>query len=64
MRTYAIYIRDARYSVPSLLLVDAGVDERIADLAREKLDESPHHLAVEVVDGDTVLFRIQRDDGE
>lgn len=63
MRTYAIYIRDARYSVPSLLLVDAGAD-RVADLAREKLDESPHHLAVEVVDGDTVLFRIQRADGE
>ncbi|HRD28461.1 MAG TPA: hypothetical protein PLO65_09190 [Caulobacter sp.] len=64
MRTYAIYIRDVRYSVPSLLLVEAAAEERVADIARQKLEESPHHLAVEVVEGDTVLFRFQRADGE
>jgi len=64
VRTYAIYIRDVRYSVPSLLLVEAAAEERVADIARQKLEESPHHLAVEVVEGDTVLFRFQRADGE
>jgi hypothetical protein len=61
VRTYTVYIRDARYSVPSLLFVDVKADVLVADLARQKLDESAHHLAVEVLDGDTLLFRIARD---
>lgn len=61
MRTYTVYIRDARYSVPSLIFVDVGPGVQVADLARRKLEESEHHLAVEVADGDTVLFRVARD---
>ena len=61
MRTYTVYIRDARYSVPSLHFVDVKPDVLVADLARQKLDESGHHLAVEVLDGDTLLFSLARD---
>ncbi len=61
MRTYTVYIRDERYSVPSLVFVDARSEMLVADLARQKLEESAHHLAVEVLDGDTLLLRIARD---
>ena len=64
MRTYAIYIRDARYSVPSLAFVDLRAEALVADLARQKLAESEHHLAVEVLDGDTLLVRVSRDNLE
>lgn len=64
MRTYAVYIRDARYSVPSLAFVDVRADTLVADLARRKLEESEHHLAVEVLDGETLLFRVARDNVE
>lgn len=61
MHTYTVYIRDARYSVPSLVFVDVPADTVVADLARRKLAESDHYLAVEVLDGETVLFQIARD---
>lgn len=61
MRTYTVYIHDARYSVPSLVFIDITPDTLVGDIARQKLEESEHHLGVEVLDGDTVLFRIARD---
>ncbi|MCF8503895.1 MAG: hypothetical protein K9G59_03190 [Caulobacter sp.] len=61
MRTYTVYIRDVRYSVPQLLFVNVKPDVLVADLARQKLDESEHYLAVEVLDGDTLLFRLVRE---
>ena len=50
VRTYTFYIWDARYTVPSLAFIDAGPDAPVADLARDRLEESHHHLAVEVLD--------------
>lgn len=64
MRTYTFYIWDARYSVPSLAFIDARADALVADLARRKLEESDHHLAVEVLDGDTLLLRIARENAQ
>ncbi|MFZ4607913.1 MAG: hypothetical protein ACOYM5_16840 [Caulobacter sp.] len=64
MRTYTVYIWDARYTVPSLAFIDAGPDVQVADLARRRLEESHHHLAVEVLDGDTLLLRIARENAE
>lgn len=64
VRTYAILIRDARYSVPSLVLADVAAHAQIAELVRKKLEESPHHLAIEVLDGDTLVLRVARDGAE
>jgi len=50
--------------VRSLAFVDARPDTLVAELARQKLEESEHHLAVEVLDGETLLFRIARENAE
>ena len=60
MQTYALYIDDDRYSVPTLLFVTANDDTAVRRIAREKLSE-PHHKAVEVLEGEQILVRLERD---
>ena len=60
MRTYALYIHDRRYSVPTLKIVTAGDELDARELAQKHLEDGDHHLAVEVLEGQTELFRLER----
>jgi hypothetical protein len=58
VRTYALYIEDDRYSVPTLQFVTTNDDTAVRRIACEKLSE-PHHKAVEVLEGEQILVRIE-----
>ncbi|MDO9472721.1 MAG: hypothetical protein Q7J28_06660 [Caulobacter sp.] len=60
MRTFSFYIHDQRYSVPTLQIVTVRDEERARELAQQRLYEGEHHLAVEVVEGQDELFRLER----
>ena len=56
MPTYALYIEDNRYSVPTLFLHQAPTEGRARAKATELLLQSPHHMSVEAsVEGETVF---------
>ena len=61
MRTFTFFLTDQRYSVPTVAFVTARDVERAGELARERLDESPHHLAIELFENDELVGRIDRD---
>ena len=61
MRTFSFYIHDRRYSVPTLQLVTVRDEARARELANQRLQETEEHLAVEVVEGATELFRVSRE---
>ena len=55
MHSYALYIHDTRYSVPTLVFVTEASEGRARARATEFLLQSPHHLSVEVMlDGKSV----------
>lgn len=60
MRTFSFYIHDKRYSVPTLQIVTVRDEARARELASQRLDETDHHLEVEVHEEDTELFRLRR----
>ena len=62
MRTFSFYIRDQRYSVPTLQIVTVRDDARARELAQQRLDENEHYLSIEVVEEQTELFRLERQD--
>jgi hypothetical protein len=56
------FITDDRHQVQTLVL---GFDEDLEqarDRAQRDLTANPHHLEIEVRDGDVLLFRLGRDD--
>ncbi|WP_150131337.1 hypothetical protein [Caulobacter mirabilis] len=61
MRTFSFYIHDRRYSVPTLQLVTVRDEDRARELARQRLEETEEHLAVEVTEGAVELFRVSRE---
>ena len=61
MRTFSFYIHDKRYSVPTLQLVTVRDEARARELARQRLEETDHHLYIEVVEDQTELFRLCRE---
>ena len=61
MRTFVFFIHDTRYSVPTLNFVTAPDEATARALAQQRLDETDHYLAIDVVDGTTELFRLSRD---
>lgn len=61
MRTFVFFIHDRRYSVPTLHIVAAPDEAAARALATQRLDETPHHLAIDVLEGATELFRLCRD---
>lgn len=61
MRTFSFYIHDRRYSVPTLQLVTVRDENRARELARARLEETEHHLSIEVVEDQTELFRLSRE---
>ena len=58
MRNFEFFVNDLRYSLPTLLLVEARDETRARILAGLVLAESRHHLSVEVREGDRVLFSV------
>jgi hypothetical protein len=60
MRDYTFHIEDDRYAIPTLEFVTADSESRARALATQRLQISPHHLAVEVHNSDKLLFRIER----
>ncbi len=60
MRTFVFFIHDRRYSVPTLHFISAPDESTAHALARSHLDETPHHLAIDVLEGETELFRLCR----
>jgi hypothetical protein len=61
MRTFHLFIRDEREQAPALAVVTVSSAERALELARKRLEASPHHVAVEVHEGDALVARIERD---
>jgi hypothetical protein len=60
LRTFSFYIHDQRYSVPTLQIVTVRDEERARELAQQRLAEGEHHLAIEVVEDQVELFRLER----
>lgn len=60
MRTFSFYIHDRRYSVPTLHIVTVRDEDRARELAQQRLEDGDHHLVVEVLEGQTELFRLER----
>jgi len=48
MLTFEVFIDDDRYSVPTLVLINAEDDARACSKAESLLRESPHHRGVEL----------------
>jgi hypothetical protein len=56
-----MFIRDARYSVPTVRFITVPSEERAVEQAKAQLLESRHHLAVELCEEDRPLARFDRD---
>ena len=61
MPTFTMFIRDERYTVPTVAFIDVADIERAAQIAKDRLGESPHHLAVELCEDDKPRVRFERD---
>ncbi len=61
MRMFNLFIEDARYTVPTLDIVTVRDAQCALELAVKRLNDSPHHVAVEVREGDELLARLGRD---
>jgi hypothetical protein len=60
VKTYTVYVHDARYAAPTLLLVEMGDDELVRAYASERLGQSSDYLAVEIWDNDRLVGRLER----
>jgi hypothetical protein len=58
MATFTFYIRDDRYSVPTLAIVDTKTEVAARALATKRLLESMHHTAVDVYEGEDLRFSL------
>jgi hypothetical protein len=60
VRDFVLYVLDDRSTVPTLIMVSAANDVRAKAIAKAKLDESPHHLAVDVTENGETLILFER----
>lgn len=58
MKTYTLYVHDGRYTVPTLLTIDARDDDSACAHARQHLRNSEHYKTVEVWDDERLVARI------
>ena len=58
MQSYELYIEDDRYSVPTLLFVEAATKGRAKAIATTHLLSSPHHRSVSVYLENEYLFTV------
>ncbi len=58
MATFTFYVRDTRYNVPTLAIVDVAdeVEARVA--AMMLLLESEHHIAIDAYEGERLRFSL------
>jgi hypothetical protein len=56
MTDFVFLVRDDRYTVPNLRMLQAASQARARQLAERILEESAHHLGVEVWEADHRLF--------
>jgi hypothetical protein len=57
MRIFSLFTTDTRYSVPTLTLIVAAEEAAAISRAAEILAASAFHAAVEVCEGDQVVYR-------
>ncbi len=60
MNSYFFYIYDLRYSVPQFIVVDVGSDAEAVALAKKYLADSRHYQAIDIVDGEREVARVDR----
>ena len=60
MNSYIFYIHDSRYSIPQFVVVNVNDDDNAVVLAREYLSDSRHYLAIDIVEGDREVARVER----
>jgi hypothetical protein len=58
LKTYTLYVHDARYTVPTLLTIDARDDESACAHAEHHLAASTHYRAVEIWDDERLVARV------
>ena len=59
-QTYSCFIRDGRYSVPTLRLIEADDDACARRQALDELAASHHHLAVELRSDTRLVLKRER----
>jgi hypothetical protein len=62
VRDFSLLTVDDRYSTPTLRFLTVASVPRAREHAERILGESPHHLSMEVWEGEVLLFRLQRHD--
>jgi len=56
MQSFQLFVRDDRYSVPTLVFLEVSSAGRARTRATDILFQSPHHKSVEVFRGGQRLF--------
>jgi hypothetical protein len=60
LKHYFFYIHDRRYTVPQFVVIDAADDDDAAVRAKKYLADSTYYLAIDIVDGEREVARIDR----
>jgi hypothetical protein len=60
LKHYFFYIQDGRYTVPQFVVIDATDDDDAIVLAKKYLAGSKHYLAIDIVDGEREVARVDR----
>ena len=60
MNSYFFYIHDRRYSIPQFVVIDASDDTDAVETARKYLADSSYYLAIDIVDGEREVARLDR----
>lgn len=60
MRTFNLVIQDARYPAPTIEVATARDPQGVQQIARQRLEASPHHVGVQVRDDDQLLYWFRR----
>ena len=58
MQAFTFFVEDDRYSVPSMLMVEAISPNRARELALDHMQRSPHYKGISVYAGDLLLFAV------
>jgi hypothetical protein len=56
MQAFTFFVEDDRYSIPSMLMVEAISPMRARELALNHMQRSPHYKGISVYAGDERLF--------
>ena len=59
MRTYTLFVEDGRYSVQTLLAIEAQDDEAALEAARRQLRQSAYYNCVEVWEDERLVGNIE-----